>query len=263
MDEYELSLWKRYKEGDDGKAREEIILRYTPLVKQVAGRVGGSMLKNIDFDDLLSYGIIGLLDAVEKFNPYRGNEFSAYARRRIWGAIIDGLRKDDWVPRAARDRVRKVADASVKLEDKLGRDPTDEELAEYLGISVGETRKWLMDSQRVSLLSLDEMFGIDEHKMEGKDILPDEAAVSPYEAVEKEDMERILKEEILNLSERERQVIALYYYEELTMKEVGEVLGVSESRASQLCSRAIMKLRARFAQRLRESFKAEGKVIRK
>lgn len=246
--------WRAYKERGEEEARDRLILAYASLVKYVASRVAGGLPPSVDFDDLVSYGILGLLDALEKFDPGRGVKFETYALPRIRGSIIDGLRHVDWVPRSVRQRARQLEEVLASLENRLGRAARDEEVAEALGLSLDDYHRLLQEVHGVTLFSLDELWGgggTGERLALGQ-MIEDPAGGEPGEPVEQEEVRRILAEAVDALPERERLVIALYYYEGLTLKEIGQVLSVSESRVSQLHAKAVLRLRARLGQ-LRES----------
>lgn len=244
MIENEKQLWKHYKKTKDPKTRENFILEYAPLVKYVAGRVAVSTPPNIEFEDLVSYGILGLIDAIEKFDPSQGIEFKAYATTRIKGSILDELRHMDWVPRSVRKRAREIEQAYMELEHRLGRPATDGELADYLEVSENELFQMFLEASCISLISMDETWTIEGNdEITVTDTLRGPASETPDAILERGEAKKLLIKAIERLPQREREVIALYYYEELTLKEIGEVLGVSESRISQMHTKAILRLR--------------------
>lgn len=247
--------WEEFKTTGSAEAREALILAYVPLVKYVAGRVSVGLPSNVDFDDLVSYGVFGLVDAVEKFDPDRGVKFETYAVARIRGAVIDGLRSIDWVPRSVRQKSKELEQTIGALEAKLGRPATDAEIAEALNITVEEYHELLSEVKGVTLASLDEVWSGDPEE-EGKipfgQMIENTGSEDPTARVEDVEVKRVLAEAIDHLPERERLVVALYYYEGLTLKEIGEVLRVSESRISQIHTKAILRLRGRLS-RFRES----------
>ena len=247
--------WEEFKTTGSPEAREALILAYVPLVKYVAGRVSVGLPSNVDFDDLVSYGVFGLVDAVEKFDPDRGVKFETYAVARIRGAVIDGLRSIDWVPRSVRKKSKELEQTIGALEAKLGRPATDQEIAEALNITVEEYYELLSEVKGVSLASLDEVWSGDPEE-DGKipfgQMIENTRSEDPTARVEDVEVKRVLAEAIDHLPERERLVVALYYYEGLTLKEIGEVLNVSESRISQIHTKAILRLRGRLS-RFRES----------
>lgn len=248
-------LWRKYKERDSVQAREQLIVHYAPLVRQVAGRVAVGLPPSVDPDDLHGYGIFGLMDAVDKFEPERGIKFETYAQARIRGAMIDGLRSDDWVPRSVRQKARELDRAVGKLEAELGRSATDDEIRRELGLTKAEYDALLVDVRGASLVSLDDLLGQDadgEAPLRLGQLVKDEGTPEPGAAFEAEEVVRLLAEAIDDLPERERLIVTMYYYEELTLKEIGHVLGVSESRISQLHSRSMTRLRGRL-QRLRDA----------
>jgi len=244
------TLWQRYKEQGDIQAREELIIQYASLVKYVAGRLAISLPPNVQRDDLISYGIFGLIDAIEKFDHSRGIKFETYAIARIKGSIWDGLRAMDWVPYSVRQKAKELEKTYCILENRLGRAANDEEVCAAMQITLSQFRHMLAETSATSVLSLDEIW-----RMEGDqsdpirliDTIEDPNAEDPTMLAEYEEMKGILTDAIGKLPERERMVIALYYYEGLTLKEIGEVLGVSESRISQMHTKAILRLRGRLS----------------
>ncbi len=241
------ALWAEFKDTGDGDARETLILNYSPLVKYVAGRLSSSLPQTIDTADLISYGIFGLIDAIEKYDPERGIKFETYAIARIKGAIIDELRAMDWVPRSVRARAREVEQAYVRLEGSLKRVPTDTEVAKEMGISGRELQGIFTKLSYTSVVSFEELWvgGDRDDRSNVMSTIEDETAEDPVALFESEEVKDILASAIERLPERERIVIALYYYEGLTLKEIGQVLGVTESRISQLHTKAVLRLRAR------------------
>lgn len=243
-------LWAEYKRQRSPAAREALILMYAPLVRYVAGRVAVGLPPSVELDDLVSYGLFGLVDAIDKFDPARGVKFETYAAGRIRGAIIDGLRAADWVPRSVRQRAREVEQTVAKLEAELGRPPSEEEICRALGLKLSQYRDLLRELQVINLCSLDELLvGDDEdHRTRVGELVEDPHATDPVAAAATQEVKRFLAEAIDELPERERLVIALYYYEGLTLKEIGAILEVTESRVSQIHTQAILRLRSRLAQ---------------
>jgi len=243
------ALWARYKETDDAKARDELILNYSPLVKYVAGRLASSLPQMVDTADLISYGVFGLIDAIEKFDPDRAIKFETYAIARIKGAIIDELRAMDWVPRSVRSRAREIEAAHVALENELKRVPTDQEVADRMGITLKEFQDILTKLSYTSVVSFEELWvGGDREDNNGQSAIgsiKDDTADDPVAVFESAEIKEILAGAIDRLPDREKTVVALYYYEGLTLKEIGQVLGVTESRVSQLHTKAVLRLRAR------------------
>jgi len=227
---------------------------YLPLVKRVAGRLSIALPAHVDEDDLIGYGVFGLLDALEKFDPARGVKFETYASLRIRGAILDGLRAMDWVPHSARQRVRQVQDAFLALEGQLGRPAGTDEVARFLGMKVKDVEEVLKQGQMLVLTSFDELVnGEDgETNLAPLQNLTDQAASEAFETIEQEERQRLLAEAIGKLPDKEQLVLALYYQEELTLKEIAKVLSLSESRISQLHSQAIARLRGRLSRRKKE-----------
>jgi RNA polymerase sigma factor FliA len=243
-------LWRRYRETRDQGIRDRLILGYSPLVKYVAGRLGSGLPAHVDEQDLVSYGLLGLIGAIERFDPDREIKFETYAIARIRGAIIDELRALDWVPRSVRSRARDIERAIAALEGKLGRAPTDEEIAQRLGLSGDELEESLAEISRSSIAALDELWtvsGSGGDQVSLIDTIEDTAAPDPQGALSQTEMREAIADAIARLPEREKLVVTLYYYEELTLREIGEVLGVTESRVSQLHTKAVLRLKARLA----------------
>jgi RNA polymerase sigma factor for flagellar operon FliA len=247
-------LWAEYKEGGTREARERLILHYAPLVKFVAGRVAAGLPQNIEQSDLVSYGIFGLIDAIDKFDPGRGYKFETYAISRIKGAIIDELRSIDWVPRSVRAKARAIERAYSKLENELRRSPEDREVATELGMSEEELAGILSQISFVGIVALDELLSASADRTGGAtvgDTIADRAH-DPVEAFESEEMRHVLADAIQRMPDRERLVLTLYYYEGLTLAEIGAVLGVTESRVCQIHTKAIFQLRGRLSEPLPE-----------
>jgi RNA polymerase sigma factor FliA len=242
-------LWDDYKRHRTIEARERLILHYSPIVKFVAGRVGSGLPQSIEQADLVSYGIFGLIDAIEKFDPGRGFKFETYAISRIKGAIIDELRSIDWVPRSVRAKARAIERAYSKLENGLRRTPDDPELARELGITEGELADWLSQISFVGLVALDEILlaGDQPGASTFGDLVIDPEH-DPVAAFEVDEMKHLLADAINRVPDRERLVLTLYYYEGLTLSEIGDVLGVTESRVCQIHTKAILQLRARLVE---------------
>jgi len=245
--------WRLYKEQGDAKARDRLVLAYSPLVKYVAGRMSSGLPAHIEEGDLVSYGLLGLMGALERFDLSRNIKFETYAVSRIKGAIIDELRALDWVPRSVRSWARKVENAVTQLENELARAPTDEETATRLGIAVEDYQEVLNQISCTSIVALDEFWdssGSGYDKVNLIDTIEDTDAPDPSRAYRVHAIKETLAKAIERLPERERIVIGLYYYESLTLKEIGEVLGVTESRVSQLHTKAVLRLRGRIKEDL-------------
>ncbi len=241
------SLWRRCKEYGDNAARDQLILNYAPLVKYVAGRMSAALPSHVDEADLISYGLLGLINAVERFDPKRRIKFETYAVTRVKGAIIDELRALDWVPRSVRARAREIERTSAELEHKLHRTPTDTEMASALGVTPGEFQDSITQIANSSLVALDEMWtgsGSGE-SLALIDTIGDGDLSNPATMVGEMETRITLADAIAGLPEREKIVVSLYYYEGLTLREIGEVLGVTESRVSQLHTKAVLRLRGR------------------
>jgi RNA polymerase sigma factor for flagellar operon FliA len=246
------ALWREYKRTKDQAIRDRLILTYAPLVKYVAGRLGSGLPAHVDENDLNSYGLLGLIGAIERFDPDRDIKFETYAIARIKGSIIDELRAMDWVPRSVRSRARDIERAIAELERKLMRAPTDEEIAEKLGLTTDELDDSLSEIGRSSIAALDELWTISSGSGGGDqvaliDTIEDTQGPEPQSELAQTELKEALGEAIARLPEREKLVVTLYYYEELTLREIGEVLGVTESRVSQLHTKAILRLKARLA----------------
>ena len=245
-DSMRQKLWSDYAKNPTQEQRENIILEYAPLVKVVAGRLAMYLGYNVEYDDLVSYGIFGLIDAIDKFDPTKDVKFETYASLRIRGSILDQIRKMDWIPRTVRKRQRDISAAIKDIESKTGRNASEEEIAAHLGISGDEYDSWQSQMKVTNLVSLDEFIEqgggdvniIDDHGMTSRYDLPEEV-------VEKEELRKVLSEALLLLTEKEQRVIQLYYYEDLTLKEISNILEVSESRVSQLHTKALNKMKGK------------------
>lgn len=241
-------LWRRFKQEGDQQARDRLILAYAPLVKYVAGRMGSGLPAHIEEADLISYGLLGLIGALERFEPDREIKFETYAIARIKGSIIDELRSLDWVPRSVRSKAREIERVCALLENRLQRAPTDEEIAAELTITVPEFHHVLTQISNTSLVALDELWAIsgsDGDTASLIDTIEDPKSRDPSRLLDLSEMKSRLAAAIDALPPREKIVIALYYYESLTLREIGEVLGVTESRVSQLHTKAILRLKGR------------------
>ncbi|MDX6451256.1 MAG: polymerase sigma factor FliA [Gaiellaceae bacterium] len=243
------ALWLEFRRTNDKALRDRLILTYAPLVKYVAGRLGSGLPAHVDEGDLVSYGLLGLIGAIERYDPARDIKFETYAISRIKGAIIDELRALDWVPRSVRSRAREIERAIAELEAKLGTAPTDEQIAAKIGISVDELEESLTDISRSSIAALDELWSVsgEGDQVSLMDTIEDTQGIRPQEALDETEMREALADAIARLPEREKLVVTLYYYEELTLREIGEVLGVTESRVSQLHTKAVLRLKARLS----------------
>jgi len=245
VDEDDLALWRAYRAEPTQARRDRLIVRYAPLVKYVAGRMAVGMPANVDRADLASYGMFGLIDAIEKFDVDTGYKFETYGVRRIRGAIVDELRSIDWVPRSVRRKARQIERAIGELEKRLQRSPTDQELADQLGLTMNELDRDLGQISMTSIAALDGALSGDTEGLSLVDTIPDHDQQTPDEALDEQAMRALLKDALHALPPREQQVIALYYFEGLTLSQIGEVLGVTESRVSQIHSKVILSLRSR------------------
>ena len=243
----EDELWLEYRKTKSPQLRDKFIRQYMPLVKYVAGKLAVGMPGSVEFDDLVGFGQFGLLDAIEKFDPGKNLKFKTYAVTRIRGAIFDELRQLDWVPRSVRQKSREIEDTIVELESKLGRTATDAEIAEKLGVSESEYQQTVMKVSGTSVLSLNDVWysGNDNDHMSIGDSIESPSSLNPDVIVEREEIRKVIIEAINELPEKEKMVIVLYYHEDLTFKEIGQVLEVSESRISQLHTKANLRLRAK------------------
>ncbi|MEZ3508245.1 MAG: FliA/WhiG family RNA polymerase sigma factor [Lachnospiraceae bacterium] len=238
-------LWEEYARAKSPEVREKIILEYAPLVKVVAGRLSMYLGYNVEYEDLVSYGIFGLIDAIDKFDFLKDVKFETYASLRIRGAILDQIRKMDWIPRTIRQKQKKIDAVIREIEARYGRSATDEEISAGLGITGEEYLDWQSQMKITNVVSLNEF-------LEQGSEVPNEAAQSksvqfdsPEEVLERDELKKMLAESLELLTEKERKVIVLYYYEDLTLKEISNILGVSESRISQLHTRALQKMRGK------------------
>ena len=244
-----VALWRQFGERREQPLRDRLVLHYAPLVKYVAGRVGTGLPAHVEVADLIQSGIFGLVDAIEKFEPERGLKFETYAMQRIRGAILDDLRAQDWVPRSVRGRAREVERALERLGAQLRRTPTDAELADELGLSLHELRDVYAQLQLTSVVALDELAAAGRGSTPLADILEDQEALDPVALLVDQDNRRQLAQAIAHLAERDRVVVTLYYFENLTLAEIGRVLGVTESRVCQLHTRAVLRLRAKLLEK--------------
>lgn len=246
------ALWGRWVSERAAGDRERLILHYAPLVKYVAGRLSVGIGTTLDLGDLISYGIFGLIDAIERYDPGLGSAFESYALGRIKGAIIDELRAVDWVPRAVREHARAVQTALAELEARLRRTPTDEELAAHMQITVSRLGELLHQISLTSLIALDDLF-VDDHGRHRAlaETLHDPHAVDPQRRVEHRELRAALAAAIDKLSDRDRTVIMLYYFEGMTLSQIGDILQVTESRASQMHTKAVLALRAKLSASMR------------
>ncbi len=240
-----VALWRAYGERRDPALRERLVLHYAPLVKYVAGRVGTGLPAHVDVGDLVQSGIFGLVDAIDRFEPERGLKFETYAMQRIRGAILDDLRAQDWVPRSVRSRAREVERALERLEARLLRTASDAEVANELGLSVSDLRDLYAQLQLTSVVALDELVTVGRGGTSLAETLPDDSMPDPGAVMDGVESRRLLAQAVSQLVERDRVVVTLYYFENLTLAEIGKVLGVTESRVCQLHTRAVLRLRTK------------------
>lgn len=242
MNEQSLKkLWETYDKTKDSKIKEQLIIEYAQVVKYVAGRLSMYLGNNVEFDDLVGYGVFGLIDAIDKFDLEKGIKFETYASLRIRGAILDNIRKMDWIPRSVRKKQKSIETAYQKLESELGRFVEEDDMAYELNISLDEYHKWQNQTKALMLTSLE------DYVEKGGEVRVDSGSKSRFEmpeaSIEKEELKETLIKAIEHLTEKERKVITLYYYEELTLKEISHIMEVSESRISQLHTKSLGKMR--------------------
>ncbi|MBZ0268439.1 FliA/WhiG family RNA polymerase sigma factor [bacterium] len=240
-------LWQEYRNTRSHELREKLVLRYVTLVKYVAGRLAIGLPPSVQADDLISSGILGLMDAIDKYDLERDTRFETYAVTRIRGAILDELRALDWIPRSTRQKARKLENTYIELENSLGRAATTDEVAKKMNLSTSALYGLLDEVRSTNLVSLDEFVqGKDgDGQTRLVDAVEDRVSLDPTDRIDIEDLKDVMNGAILRLPPRERLVIALYYYEELTLKEIGSILNVSESRISQIHTKAIVRLRGK------------------
>lgn len=246
----EEDLWKLYKKEKDERIREHFIKQYAPLVKYVAGKVAMGKPANVEYEDLVGFGVFGLIDAIEKFDPDKNVKFKTYAVVRIRGAIYDELRSIDWVPRSIRQKVKEVEQAIKKIESVTGKIATDQEIADELAIDLRDFYILMTKISSTSIISLNDTWhtGDDNDKISIIDTLEGPKSINPEITAEREEVKKIVIKAINELPDKEKKVLVLYYYEDLTLKEIGDVLDVTESRVSQLHTKAIIRLRAKLAE---------------
>ena len=234
-------IWEKYTKNPTQEMREQIIIEYAPLVKIVAGRLSMYLGGNVEYEDLVSYGVFGLIDAIDKFDTNKDVKFETYASLRIRGSILDQIRKMDWIPRTVRQRQRKIDEAIKSLEARTGKTPTDEMLAEELGVSGEELLSWQSQLKVTNVVSLNEF--VESGNEPVMDAKGNFRFAQPEEVIAETELKRMLKDAMQLLTEKEQKVILLYYYEDLTLKEISTVLEVSESRISQLHTKALQKMK--------------------
>ena len=238
-------LWEEYDKTRSSAVREKIILEYAPLVKMVAGRLSMYLGYNVEYEDLVSYGIFGLIDAIDKFDALKDVKFETYASLRIRGAILDQIRKMDWIPRTIRQKQKKIDTAIREIEARCGRSATDEEIAQNLGISNEEYVDWQSQMKITNVISLNEFLEQGSEIPNDNNFNRKAQFDEPEAVIERDELKRILAGALELLTEKERKVIVLYYYEDLTLKEISSILEVSESRTSQLHTRALQKMKTK------------------
>lgn len=233
-------LWDRYHKSKSPELREQLILEYANVVNLVAGRLSMYLGYTVEYDDLVGYGIFGLIDAIDKYDMAKNVKFETYASLRIRGAILDQIRKMDWIPRTLRQKQKRMDTAVAKLESELGRAATSQEVANELGIDLEEYESWKAEAEFTNLVSLDDYL---EQGSEGRIETFGSSFQQPENAIQKKELKEMLVEALKKLTEKEQKVITLYYYEELTLKEISQILSVSESRVSQLHTKALQKIK--------------------
>ena len=236
-------LWSEYSRTRSTALRDQLIIEYSQLVKLVAGRLGMYLGYSVEYDDLCGYGIFGLIDAIDKFDRGKDVKFETYASLRIRGSILDQIRKMDWIPRTVRQKRKKIEEAIKQIETKTGRNASDEEIAQELGIGEEELNDWQTQLNVTNVISLNEF--VEQGGEPVMDAKNNSHFIQPEESVQEEELKKVLMESLELLTEKEKKVILLYYYEDLTLKEISSILEVSESRVSQLHTKALLKMRKR------------------
>ncbi|MCI5918578.1 MAG: FliA/WhiG family RNA polymerase sigma factor [Roseburia sp.] len=234
-------LWQTYQENPSPELREKIILEYAQLVKVVAGRLSMYLGYNVEYDDLVGYGIFGLIDAIDKFDLNKDVKFETYASLRIRGAILDQIRKMDWIPRTVRQKQKRIDEAIKQIEMRTGKNALDEEIAQELGVSEDELSNWQSQLKVTNIVSLNEF--LEQGSEPVMDARQNSHFIQPEDLVEENELKQVLEESMNLLTEKEKKVILLYYYEDMTLKEISQILEVSESRVSQLHTKALLKMR--------------------
>ncbi len=236
-------LWDEYRKNKTPELREQIIIEYAPLVKLVAGRLSMYLGYNVEYDDLVSYGVFGLIDAIDKFDPTKEVKFETYASLRIRGTILDQIRKMDWIPRTVRQKQKRIDEAIKQIEMRTGKNAQDDEIAKELGVSDDELLNWQSQLKITNIVSLNEY--LEQGTEPVMDARKNSHFAQPEDRVQETELKKVLGEAMDMLTEKERKVILLYYYEDLTLKEISNILEVSESRVSQLHTKALTKMRKR------------------
>lgn len=252
----ERRLWREYQDSRDPCIRDRLVEQYAPLVKYVAGKVAVNLPSSVEYGDLVGYGIFGLFDAIEKFDPEKHVKFKTYAVTRIRGAMYDHLREMDWVPRSVRQKAKEVEQAVMLLEAKLGRPASDAEIASSMNLCESEFSHLMSKISSTAILSLNDIWstGADNERMCIGESIESPRVLNPDATIEKEEIRRVIKQAITELPEKEKKVLVLYYYENLTLREIGQILEVTESRISQLHTKAIIRLRAKLTSRRKGIF---------
>ncbi len=249
------SLWKEFKETGSDTARDKLLMEYSPMVRYIVDRIALNLPNTVDVDDLYSTGVIGLIKAMDTFEPERGFKFETYAGHKVRGAVLDELRSQDWVPRSIRQKSKDLQKVMMKLRTELGRPPYDQEVCDEMGFTKREYEKYLSEVAPTTILSLEESMpdqGGESKSIKVIETIEDPGCENPLKMLGYEEIKKILKETIADLPEKEKLVIALYHFEELTLKEIGVVLEISESRVSQIHSKAIIKLKSRLLQQVNQ-----------
>ncbi len=237
--------WERYAKSHSTRARDQLLLEYLPLVRRVAIRLIATLPRSVHLDDLISAGVVGLLSSLDSFDPQLGNKFETFAVNRIRGAMVDSLREMDWVPRSVRQKARQLERTIEELSQKLGHPPADSEIAEAMRLSVDDYRRLLRETNATILVSLDDSFPTEQGDAAMlADLTADTGSLTSQERMEERELRDIIVQRLKELPAQEKLVLALYYYEELTFREIGEVLNLTESRVSQIHSQAVSDLRS-------------------
>lgn len=247
MEDFEYKIWEEYRKTKSSSIKDKIIEKYAHLIKLVAGRISIYTNSQIDYEDLLSYGVFGLIDAIDKFDYEKGIKFETYASLRIRGEIIDNIRRIDWIPRSLRQKNKLLENAVSSFEAEYGREPTNEELSEILNLSIKDVEDLVKNSSIYNLISLDDY--LEQSHEKSSDSIVCNSIKTPEEALSQKELNKMLAEVIDSLNENQRKVITLYYYEELTLKEIAQIMNVSESRISQIHSKTIKILKSKMGNR--------------
>ncbi len=252
-----IKMWEEYSHTKSAKVRDQLIIEYSQVVKYIALRVSAGLPDEVEVEDLISVGIIGLIKAVENFNPAVGVKFETFAGFRIKGAMLDELRQRDWIPRSARQKIKEISSAYQQLESELGRTPYDKEVADFLGMTEEEFNIANSETAPVVFSLENEIFSSEGDGISFEETIKDERAEDPLVAMEKTELKSVIKESINELKDKEKLIVALYHFEELNLKEIGKVLNISEGRVSQIHSKALAKLKAKVQVKIKGLYQSQ------